>query len=183
MLFKLNTEKDPEIKDQTVDELIVIINSLQPTEELTIYLKGPGGQVDSANAIIDIINEASKYNNIYLIGYGSIDSSHLAIMFKTCCQGKRLLYGTSGMLHKAYYSSIHISEGGNIKNDSYNKFLHSESMGPGEMTLLSKDMKLTKEERKAFNDNSDVWFGYERLSELLEANKKKTIQKVIKYEI
>ena len=183
MLFKLNTTSNAIINDEVVSDLINVVNSLQPMEDLTIYLKGQGGELGSSNAIIDILNETAKFNNVYLIGYESLESCHFQIMFQTLCQGKKLLSHTFGMLHKSFYPGMQISEGGLPKNDDYNNFMFSLSRENGEMSFLAKSLNLTKEEKKRFNNNSEVYFSSNRMQELLEFNKKKTIIKPIKYSI
>lgn len=173
MLYRL----DNRISDDTLDGLINAVRELQPLEDLHIYMRGEGGEIGPAEAIINILDNISNTNNVTLFAYDFILSSHFQIFFKSRVQNKVILANAHGMIHKESWE-ISIAEGGRFKQ--YHKFMENFISVRDTLPETKSLVKLTNEEIKTYKNNEDVWVLNDRLHEMLEYNKKKTLKKPIK---
>lgn len=173
MLYRL----DNRITDDTLDGLINVVKELQPLEDLHIYLRGEGGEIGPAEAIINILDNLSETNNITLYAYDFIISSHFQIFFKSKVQNKVILANAHGMIHKESWE-ISIVEGAGFKSN--HKFMKDYIAIRETLPELKALVKLTPEETKMYKNNEDVWVLNDRLHEMLAYNKKKTLKKEIK---
>lgn len=172
MLYRLDTSID----DKTLDELINVVNALDVNETLTLYIKGDGGETAVSNAIINILSNLSKTNNVVLVGYEMMCSSHFNIFFETLCSEKILLSDTKGMCHKPFWN-IRVSENAQIKNDLFEHFKKAVMEECRTFTDLTKVVKFTKEELRELRNNKDIYILPNRMKEMLEYNKTKRICK------
>lgn len=172
MLYRLDTSID----DKTLDELINVVNALDVNETLTLYIKGDGGETAVSNAIINILSNLSKTNNVILVGYEMMCSSHFNIFFETLCSEKILLSDTKGMCHKPFWN-IRVSENAQIKNDLFEHFKKAVMEECRTFTDLTKVVKFTKEELRELRNNKDIYILPNRMKEMLEYNKTKRICK------
>lgn len=172
MLYRLDTSID----DKTLDELINVVNALDVNETLTLYIKGDGGETAVSNAIINILSNLSKTNNVILVGYEMMCSSHFNIFFETFCSEKILLSDTKGMCHKPFWN-IRVSENAQIKNDLFEHFKKAVMEECRTFTDLTKVVKFTKEELRELRNNKDIYILPNRMKEMLEYNKTKRICK------
>lgn len=182
MLYKLQGGENDYINDQTLEELITCINQLAPSEDLSIYITGPGGELASCFAIKDIIETESLYRNITLIGYGHLYSCHFILLFDTMCQDRKILNNTCGMFHKPFTQGLKYSEGGYIKNEDENAFILATSKDSTIALDLIAKLKLNNAEKKLILSNSDSFFSYPRMLELVDISNKKNKRKKIVYE-
>lgn len=176
MFFRL----DNKITNKAFDDLLIIINDLQPMEPLDIYIRGEGGELGVAEAIIDVLNKTSMTNPVHLFGYEFLISSHFHIFFKTKCHSKTLSPESYGMIHKGSWNST-LLEGGGMRKDDYDLFMKEYYSSSDTLSALRKVCKFNNEEIKKFKNNQDVYIMPTRLTEMLDFNKTKTILKPIKY--
>lgn len=178
MFFRL----DNKITDASLDNLMVIANDLQPLEVLDVYIRGEGGELGVAEAIIDIFNKISLTNTINVYGYEFLISSHFHIFFKMKAHSKTLSPQSYGMIHKGSWSST-LLEGGGMRKDDFDLFMKEYFTSSDTLKDLNKLTKFNSEETKMFKNNHDVYISPIRMLEILEYNKNKTILKPIKYKL
>lgn len=173
MLYRL----DNRITDESLDGLISVVRELQPLEDLHIYLRGEGGEVGPTEAIINILDNLSNTNNVSIFAYDFILSCHFHIFFKSKIQNKIILANCHGMIHKESWD-LTLVEGAGVK--PHHRFMRDYITERDTLPELKTLVKLTPEETKMYKNNEDIWVLNDRLHEMLEYNKKKTIKKQIK---
>lgn len=160
MLINLSGDVDYEMLNQ----LIKAINTLKQEETLNIYFTASsGGQVDVAEAIIDLVNENN--DRVKITFYGEVFSAGMMIFFKSKCT-KKLLPDTTGMYHYSW-QAVNISEGGKA-TDAYDIFALKEMKKSKLRTLqYLTTTKLTEKEIKQIKLGKDLYISHERMLELL----------------
>jgi len=145
--------------------LIKAYNSRKEDERIYIYFSSTGGFVDVAEAIIDFINKDPDVFDI--IFYGEVFSSGMYILLKTTCH-KSILNDTRGMFHYSF-QEMNISEGGKPSSD-YDIFTLKEMKASklGKINYL-KTTPLSEREIACIKRGKDVYFSYQRLSEIINA--------------
>lgn len=174
MLYKLPTI----INDETVQHVINAVNDLQPFEDFEVYVRGDGGEVAAAEAIVDILTNIGLTNNVTLTAYEVINSSHFLIFFNTVCVNKKVLASTKGMIHRPSWI-VEIMDGGKLVNDEYIQHKQAVMEQSDTITDLHKIVKFNKDELKSLRSNKDLWFTPARIKEFLDYNKSKTLKKPI----
>lgn len=158
----ININED--ITKETVDKITQAINELQPNDKLFIYFSSEGGDVNSAEAIIHMINNNADI--IEVVGYGELLSCGFDIFFKVICY-KMLLPNTVGMCHQSNVK-ININESTKpyeergvadkawlkLQKDQTIKFCNSLGMTDKEITAIKK--------------GKDVYFQYKRMQDFLK---------------
>lgn len=142
-------------------------NAMKENDNLHIYFTTQGGLTDVAEAIIDHINK-----NKHLIGvtfYGEIFSAGMAIFLKTDCQ-KKILPDARGMYHFSW-QELTIGEGGKPIDD-YDIFCMKEMKKAKARTIeYLKTTGLTDKEIGLIKKGKDVYFPYERMTEILNGKR------------
>lgn len=178
MFYKL----EGNISDSTLDSLIMAVNELQPLETFDLYIRGTGGELGVADAIVSILNKVSMTNTLNVYGFEYLMSSHFHIFFKVKAHNKILASHTYGMIHKGSWKA-ELLEGGNIRRDDYDIFMKDYCTSADTLKELNKHVKFSTEEIKKFKNNQDVYIMPNRMDEMLEYNKAKTILKPIKIKL
>lgn len=173
---------DGNITDASLDSLINVVNDLQPFESFDLYLRGNGGELGVADAIISILNKVALTNTLNIYGYEYLISSHFHIFFKTKAHSKILSSQSYGMIHKGSWKAD-LLEGGNMRKDDYDLFMKDYYASSDTLKELHKFVKFNAEETKKFKNNQDVYIMYDRMQDILNYNKTKTILKPIKLKI
>ena len=171
MVIKINEK----ISEEAFDKVIAAINSLSSTNEskICVYLSSRGGSYNAMEGLLDLIN--CHQGIICLIGYGQILSCAFELFFRAECE-KKLVGGACGMFHQ---SNISIDMNENMKPEyiegemqvKYMKgYMKSNTME------LCRKLAFTANEFKRIKQAKDVWFGVERMEELLKVQKAKRIE-------
>ena len=173
---------DGRITDDSLDGLISRVQELQPFEDFHLYIRGEGGEVGPAEAIISILDNVSNTNNVTIYVYDFVISSHFQIFFKSRVQNKVILANAHGMIHKESWE-LSLVEGAGFK--PHHKFMKEYISLRDTLPELKSLVKLTPDEIKRYKANEDIWVLNERLVEMLEYNKKKTLKPyiTIKFEL
>lgn len=154
------------VKTKTVDKLIDAIDKCteKGINTLSVYINSEGGDAESMEALIHIINE--HFSLITLIAYGSIQSAAFIVFFKVVCK-RIILPGTQGMFH---YARISIEVGS--KTDGYYKcdkanqeWIDFENK---QYYKFCKKLGFTAKELNDLKKTEEVYFTTARLNELLE---------------
>lgn len=173
---------DGSITDASLDSLINVVNDLQPFEPLDVYIRGTGGELGVADAMISVLNKVSITNTLNIYGYEYLISSHFHIFFKVKAHSKVLSSQSYGMIHKGSWKAD-LLEGGNMRKDDYDLFMKEYYASSDTLKELHKFVKFNSEETKKFKNNQDVYIMYDRMQNILDFNKTKTILKPIKIKI
>lgn len=154
-----------EVNDSMVNRLIDSFNQLKD-DSLTIYFTcGEGGYTDYGEAVIHFIN--SNANKIRMIFYGENYSCGMIIFLRVKCE-KSVLPDTVGMFHLPYLN-VSVSMGG-IAREAQDKFHVRESVKAAKPIIdLLKKTGLKKKEITKIEQGKDVYFSYNRMSELVNA--------------
>lgn len=153
-----------EVNYNMLDSLIKSINTLTVGDILHIYFTCPdGGMTDVSEALITIIN---LHKEVIVINFfGEIFSSGMVIFLKTTCK-KTLLPDTRGMYHFSW-QTVNIAEGGK-PTDPYDIFSLKEMKESKKRSVeYLSNTKLNDKEIKAIKQGKDVYFTYQRLTELI----------------
>lgn len=166
----MNLHLTGSIDADKVDKLIIALNKHadeQSTQKITIYFKSDGGDVESMNAFIHLINQNASI--IHMVAYGTIYSAAFFIFFGVRCQ-RTILPQTMGMCHhirvgvemadgiSGYYLSDKANQDWiNTQNKWTIDFCHQIGMSIKEINIIKK--------------TQEVYFQADRLNELLEYNK------------
>lgn len=152
------TKIDPEL----LDKFINIVNN-PDNEKIVIYLNSGGGSPFVSDVMIDIINK--NINRFVIIANDLIGSSAFDLFFKSKCD-RRIMPGTIGMYHQSY-SSIDISENHKpaYQIDKAYYVRMNKVFYPEGIEFVSK-LGLTKKEFKHYKNGDDLYFQYDRLTEL-----------------
>jgi ATP-dependent protease ClpP protease subunit len=133
------------------------------SEVLKIIFESAGGITTSADKIISLLNSHGK--ELILVGSGFIASAGFDILIKTG-RRKGLLPNTNAMYHLTTIE-VKINSLGNFATDAdkfnsvYIKTLHQDTIATCEKA------KLTESEIERILDGKDVYFTFERLSQIL----------------
>lgn len=152
------------ISNESFNKLLNGVNSLREYENILVYFNSEGGDVESMEAIIDLINQ--HYDKFELVANGKIYSAAFIIFYRVHCR-KRVLPGTIGMAHYIRVG-IHVNE----ERQGYyeaDKAMLDWVEKQNEWTIaLYKSLKLTKQELNLLKASREVYFSTERLNELLK---------------
>lgn len=173
---------DNKITDASLDSLITIANDLQPLEILDLYIRGEGGELGVAQAMLNVLDKLSLTNTINVYGYEFLMSAHFHIFLKVKAHTKILSPHSYGMIHKGSWQST-LLEGGGMRKDDYDIFMKEYFTNSDTLKDLNKVSKFNAEEIKKFKNNQDVYIMPDRMTEILEYNKTKTTLKPIKYKL
>lgn len=152
------------ISKDTVDKLSITLSNLKQNEKLFLYFSSEGGEVNSAEAIIHIIN--NNIDLIELVGYGDIMSSGFEIFFRSKCY-RILLPNCLGMYHQGSIK-IDVNEGSNpyqTRDKADKEWMRSQM----EQTLkLCNSLKMNEKEITSIKRGKDVYFQYNRMLDFLK---------------
>jgi ATP-dependent protease ClpP protease subunit len=155
-----------EINEDLFTKLIDFYNSLGE-EKAEIYLNSIGGARDYVEPMVDVINENKEHTVV--IGFGQLMSSAFDIFFLINSR-KIILDGTIGMTH---LSSICLSQDVKLVKDfkiETAEYLKDLEYDNAVKFKLYKSIGLTKTELNRIKKGEDVYFQYDRLSDLLKNN-------------
>lgn len=154
-----------EVNYNMLNELVKSYNLLNE-EKLHVYFSSPeGGFTSIAEVIVDLINLYKDQTKITF--YGENFSCGMIVFLKTQCE-KSILPSTVGMFHFCY-QDMTISEGGK-PNSEYGLFSMKEMKSSKLETLeYLKNTKLSDREIIAIKKGKDVYFSFNRMSELINA--------------
>ncbi len=153
------------ISNESFNKLVNTINTLREYEQVTIYLNSEGGDVESMESMIDLINQ--HHEKIDLIATGKIYSAAFILFFRTACR-KRILNGTMGMAH-------YIRCGIQINEEKQPYYEHDKAISDwmevqNQWTLaFYKALKFTRAELNIIKASKEAYFSTARLNELLNA--------------
>lgn len=152
------------IGKETVDKIAKGINELKVGEKLFIYFSSEGGEIPSAEAIIDMINQ--NVDLVELVGYGDLLSCGFDIFFKVRCH-RLLLPNSLGMCHQA---SIQIGINESARPGDTRSKIDKEWMKlQREQTLkFCNSLHMTDKEIRDIKSGKDVYFHHKRMLELLK---------------
>lgn len=150
-----------EINEELAKEIAAFLSG---DDEVIIYLNSTGGRVASAEIIIDMINR--NKDRITLIGISILGSSAFRLFHKAQCK-KELHPHCTGFWHQ---STVKIDINQNGKPDGawdkhwekLNKVLKKETL------QMSKEMGLSKKERKKIKKGYDIYFSAKRMKQLFK---------------
>lgn len=153
----------------TTDTIANALNSLKLNEKLFIYLScSEGGEVDSAEAVIHIIN--NNLDIIEMVSYGNIESAGFIVFFKSKCH-RIILPGCMGMFHQTNVK-VEINES-STSYDARTKADKEWMKIQKEQTLkLCKELHMTDKEMLDIKRGKDVYFQYPRMQEMLKEQQK-----------
>lgn len=152
------------ISPEAFGKILKAYNDLKGEETIDIYLNTSGGDAESGDAMVDIINNNAKVTN--LIAYGKICSAGFDLYFKARCP-KRLLDGTIGMAHLARVEMENFTVT-NSKEQIEAGFYKSWWMEDKKKRLkFYEELGMEKKELLKIKKGGDVYFPYNRLLELL----------------
>jgi ATP-dependent protease ClpP protease subunit len=153
-----------DVNQDMFSELIKIFNSLSSDDSLHIYFTSEtGGSSDIGMAIIAFINE--NKNRITMSFYGELFSAGMRIFLEVACP-KKVLFDARGMFHFSW-QEMAINETGK-PSGQYDSFCMKEMKRSKERTFgFLKTTKLSDKEINAIMKGKDVYFPYERMTELL----------------
>lgn len=155
----LNISED--INSGSLNKLIDALNKLKDKEKLYLYLNTEGGEVDSMEAIIDIINQ--NCDIVELIGYGGLYSAGFVIFFSVECR-KVLLPQTIGMFHLTFVKL----ETNGVSTKGIDRAMKNSLKEESERTLkFCNDLGMTKKEISNIMKGEDIFFQYSRMIEFL----------------
>src|SRR5688572_14057354 len=141
------------VDNEMFTTLVKSFNDLKVNDNLHVYLTTEGGDADTAEAIIDLINKNKDYIGITF--YGEIFSAGMHIFLKSQCQ-RYLLPDTRGMYHFSY-QKLQIAEGGNGL-DIYDRFCIQEMKDSKSRTIeYLKSTPLTEKEITGIKKGRDVY--------------------------
>jgi len=153
---------------ETVDKITIAINNLQPKEKLFIYFSSEGGDVDSGEAIISIIN--NNVDLIELAGYGDIMSCGFDIFFRSKCN-RILLPGVIGMYHQGTIT-VTMNESEKIHQTRDKADKEWASLQKIQTIKLCNLLKMTDKEINQIKRGRDVYFQYPRMLDFLNTKQK-----------
>lgn len=160
MILHLLGDVNPEL----FDKLISSINGLEEKEILHIYLNSVGGEVDNAEAIIDLINE--NQNKIKLTAFGEINSCAFDIFFRSKCE-REILPKTMGIAH---FTGVKVNK---ITNKNYRDpvsgpfYIKWSEIFLEQCVRLYKKLGFTEKELVKISKGEDLYFLTDRLLEFL----------------
>lgn len=152
------------VSDEMFNKVIIAYNSLKEEENLEIYLNTTGGEMNTAEAMIDFINQHSA--NIILIAYGEIYSAGFFIFFKANCE-RRIISGTMGMCH-LIRTSLEYGEHSKLYYEVDRSNMRWLSSQREWTSKFYKKLGMTNKEVKKIDAGKEVYFTTKRLNELLE---------------
>lgn len=159
-----------EINNETMVKLIASFNEAAKLKtNVHIYLNSEGGDVESMECILHLINNSKR--TTILTAYGKIYSASFFIFFRAECK-RNLLPGTMGMCHyirtsiqidernKAYYS----------EDKAYQSWIKDQNVWTNELCIK---LGFTKTEMSRLKKREEIYFQYSRL---LDFMKKKNVK-------
>lgn len=152
------------INQDAFGNVIKAYNSLPEDEKLDIYINSSGGDPESGDAIVDLINNNSHKTN--LIAYGKICSACFDAFYKARCS-KRILDGTIGMAHLARVEMENFTVTDSketIEATVYKKWWAEDKK---KRLKFYETLGLENKELLKIKKGGDVYFQHNRLLELL----------------
>lgn len=154
---------EDEINNESVAELINVIDSNDDKKLIKIYLTTTGGNLHSAEILIRYINrKVREGQEIELVATWEVSSSGFFVLCKTICKISFL----------DAWSTVHIGTNTvdyreSLKPKSQQKFLLKHIKKVNEKILEAfKDIGLTEKELKDISDGKDIILEHDRLIEL-----------------
>jgi ATP-dependent protease ClpP protease subunit len=152
------------ITPQTLDNLIEVYNNATKKDEIIIYLNSPGGDYNSMEAILDLINTNSSITT--LIGYGCLFSSAFELFFSVTCK-KRLLGGCNGMYHQSVIDiTVNEQWKTEFQSDKSKKLYMTGYMRSKTLETCNR-LKMSDIEIKSIKNGKDLYFDPIRMHNFL----------------
>lgn len=165
MILKINEN----ITDETLNKLILTYNDLKEGEDLTILLNSNGGCVNSAEAILFLID--SNFEKTKIVGYGKLCSCAFSLFFKVKCS-KSLLSGCVGMYHQSIMSVDMDERWQTPFSEDKAKKEYLTNYSKNETYEICNLLNLTESEVLKIKKGKDVWFSCQRMIEILKQSEK-----------
>ena len=130
-------------------------------KHLTLYINSTGGDLDSAFALIDIINQVKNFHTVQTIGLGSVCSAAFLIL-TTGSNGYRHAFKNTSMMCHQYTAGF---EGKH--HDIKSRFKEVELSNARMINVLKENTGLdTRTIKSKLLNATDVWLTAEELVEL-----------------
>lgn len=152
------------ISPEAFGKVIKAYNDLKLEETIDIYLNTSGGDPESGDAIVDVINNNANVTN--LIAYGKICSAGFDLYFKARCP-KRLLDGTIGMAHLARVEMENFTVNDSKEKVQAGFYKNWWNEDKKKRLKFYEDLGMEKKELLKIKKGGDVYFSNNRLLELL----------------
>jgi ATP-dependent protease ClpP protease subunit len=165
---------DGPVCGELLDRLVDAYNNVMDGEKVYIYFNSGGGDTETGNVIIDLINKDP--DAFHITAFGCIASAAFNIFFSVKCS-RELLAGTTGMIHKSYYFDMPITVDLKILHREKEIAAWRQAKLDSKLVVpfLTKT-GLSSSELEEFKEGKDVWFMHKRMKEFL--NKQKTNGKI-----
>lgn len=157
---------DERITAESLKKLAEAYNqSLPKGEFLDIYISTEGGEMPTAEAMVNMINRYQALTT--LTAFREICSAGIDIFYKAEC-AKEIVEGTIGMIHSGRWN-VNISDGGHVA-DEYDEFKKaSMKKGAKDRIEFFKSLGFKEEEINRITvDKKDLWIDTARLEKMLK---------------
>ena len=144
-----------------------LLEKIEASNELTIYLSSNGGQCYASEAMLDALNENHKRINIKVVGDLTSNAFWIFFNFK----GKREILGHSTGIYHYCGSKRRIMENGRMEYADEKLMAKEDKRRIKLSRQWCLDLGFNKAEMRKMESGDTLFFGYDRLNELLKNQK------------
>lgn len=153
------------VSNDMFDILCDAINKCgEKDDRLKIYLNSKGGNIETMESMIHLINDKSAM--IDLIVFGSVQSAAFYLLFRVNC-ARTILPGTQGMVHKGRVGVEMVSETLGFSDEDVNNIEWVKKFNNIQI-VWCKELGLNIKEVNQFKKGESVYLDNDRMNELLE---------------